>query len=189
MTRDEVLDNKVQAVFRRGAWVAAVGALLVGAFGLIFPVAALRSIALLFGIYLVVAGISRVSTAVTADRSVRRWRWLVGIMGVIVIVAGVLCLVDPFASLVAIEIIVGVGWIVDGVICIAAAFALFRAGTRAALVLTGAVSLILGIVVLLIPGAAILAFLFIAAIFLAVIGVVGIVGLLISGARIRHGRG
>ncbi|WP_185201867.1 HdeD family acid-resistance protein [Glaciihabitans sp. INWT7] len=185
MTRHDALDNQVRSVFRRGAWIAAVGALLVGAFGLIFPQAALRSVALLFGVYLIVAGISRVFTAVSGKEMQTGWRWFVGLMGLVVIVAGVLCLNNPFGTLIAIELIIGIGWMIDGLICIITAFALFRRGTRATLVLTGLASFVLGLLVILLPGAAIVGFLFVTAIFLAVIGVVGVVSLAISGSRRR----
>jgi len=185
MTRNDMLDSQVRAVFRRGAWIAATSAVLVGAFGLIFPQAALRSVALLFGIYLIVAGISRVFTAVSGREMRTGWRWFVGLMGLLVIVAGVLCLTNPFDTLLAIELIIGIGWMVDGLICIITAFALFRRGTRATLVLTGLASFALGLVVILLPGAAIVGFLFVTAIFLVVIGVVGIVSLAISRSRRR----
>lgn len=187
MTTNTQLETAVQTVFRRGGWITAVAALLVGAFGLIFPVAALKSIALLFGIYLILAGAGRVYTAITARTSRSGWRWFVGAVGVVVIAAGVLCFLDPFASLLAVEMIIGIGWMLDGVTCFVAAFSLFRRGTRLALVITGVVSFLFGLVLLLVPGVALLSFLFLAAIFLVVIGVVGIAGLLISGARIREG--
>ncbi len=188
VTGDTTLDNRIQTVFRRGAWFAAIVAIVVGAFGLIFPVAALHSVALLLGVYLIVAGVGRVFTAITARTSAARWRWLIGIVGLLVAAAGVLCLIDPFGSLFGVALIVGIGWMLDGVICVAAAFGLFTKGTRTALVVTGIVSFLLGITVLLLPGAAILTFLFITAIFLVVIGVIGIVGLIVSGARIRQAR-
>lgn len=106
-------------------------------------------------------------------------------MGLVVIIAGVLCLTNPFATLIAVELVIGIGWMIDGVICIVTAFALFQRGTRAALVLTGLTSFVLGLVVILIPGAAIVGFLFVTAIFLVVIGVVGIVSLTISGSQRR----
>lgn len=183
MTRNEELSSQVHAVFRRGAWIAAIVAILVGAFGLIFPAEALRSVALLFGIYLVVAGITRVYTAVTGSSTAAGPRWFIGVVGVLVVIAGILCLNNPFGSLIAIEVIIGLGWMLDGVICIITAIAVLRAGTRTALVLTGIVSLVLGVLVILIPGAAIVGFLFLAAIFLVVIGVVGVVSLVISGSR------
>ncbi len=149
------------------------------------PRATPRSVALLFGIYLIVAGISRVFTAVSGSEMRAGWRWFVGLMGVVVIVAGVLCLNNPFGTLIAIELIIGIGWMIDGLICIITAFALFRRGTRATLVLTGLASFVLGLVVILLPGAAIVGFLFVTAIFLIVIGVVGIVGLAISRSQRR----
>jgi uncharacterized membrane protein HdeD (DUF308 family) len=185
MASHDTLDSQVRTVFRRGAWIAAIGALLVGAFGLIFPQAALRSVALLFGIYLIVAGISRVFTALSGKEMQAGWRWFVGLMGFVVIIAGALCLANPFGTLIAVELIIGIGWMIDGLICIITAFALFRRGSGATLVLTGLASFVLGLAVILIPGAAILGFLFVTAIFLVVIGVVGIVSLAISGSQRR----
>ncbi|CAN5193814.1 HdeD family acid-resistance protein [soil metagenome] len=185
MTRHDALESQIRSVFRRGAWIAAISALLVGAFGLIFPQAALRSVALLFGVYLIVAGTSRVFTAVSGTDMQAGWRWFVGLMGLVVIAAGVLCLNNPFGTLIAIGLFIGIGWQIDGLLCIITAFALFRRGTRASLVLTGLASFVFGIVVILLPGAAILGFLFVTAIFLAVIGAVGIVSLAISGSRRR----
>ena len=185
MTNKEILNTQVRLVVRRGAWVAAIAAVLIGAFGLIFPQAALRFVALLFGIYLIVAGISRFFTAVSAKGIRRGWRLLVGVMGFVVIAAGVVCLSNPFGTLVAIELITGIGWMIDGLICMIAAFVFFRRGTRTSLVLTGVASFVLGLIVILLPGAAIVGFLSVTAIFLVVIGVIGIASLAISNPQRR----
>lgn len=101
----------------RGQMVAvAVIGLVLGIIALIWPGATLLTVAILFGTYLVVSGIFRITTAFIADGMPTGLRWLTGLMGVFVVIAGILCLSNPFQSLVVLAVVIGIGWIAEGIV-------------------------------------------------------------------------
>lgn len=180
-------DPAVQAVFRRGAWIGAIVALLVGLFGLIFPQTALSAVALIIGIYLIVSGITRIGTAISSKELDRGWRIALGVVGVLVIAAGILVLNNPVGTIIFLVIVTGIAWIVDGVGYIIAAITLRGSGgpSVAALGIAGAVLVIAGIVVIVVPNAALGSMLFLVALLLTIIGGLGIVALIIAQLRAK----
>lgn len=101
----------------RGQLVAvAVIGLVLGVIGLVFPGATLLTVAVLFGSYLIASGIFRITAALVADNLSTSLRWFTGIMGLIVIVAGIVCLANPFDSIVVLAIVIGLGWIAEGLV-------------------------------------------------------------------------
>lgn len=95
--------------------VAVIG-LILGVIGLLFPGATLLTIAVLFGIYLIASGMYRITAAFVANNLDSSMRWVTGSLGLLVVIAGILCLSNPFQSLVALAIVIGVGWILEGII-------------------------------------------------------------------------
>lgn len=180
-------DPAVQAVFRRAGWIASIVALLVGLFGLIFPQTALSAVALIIGIYLIVSGILRVSTAVTSGQLERGWRIALGVVGVLVVAAGILVLNNPVGTMVFLVIVTGIAWIVDGIGYLVAAFTLRGSSgpSAAALGVAGALLVIAGIVVIVVPNTALASMLFLVAILLVIIGGLGIIALAFATARAR----
>lgn len=148
--------------------VSIIGVIL-GIVALVWPGATLLTVAILFGSYLVAVGVFRISGAITMDSLGTGTRWLLGILGVLVIVAGVFCLANPFQSLVILAFVIGIGWIFDGVADIAAATIGATRGPRWLAVVSGIVSIIAGIVVFLLPGLAIAAFVLFGAMLLIVV--------------------
>jgi uncharacterized membrane protein HdeD (DUF308 family) len=180
-------DPNVQAVFRRAGWIVAVVALLIGLFGLIFPQTALGAVALIIGIYLIVSGITRVTTAVTSREIASKWRILLGVVGALVVIAGILVLNNPVGTLIFLVIVTGIAWIVDGVGYLVAAFTIRGASgpSAAALGVAGAVLVIAGIVVMIVPAGALTSMLFLVAILLTIVGALGLIGLAFAAARAR----
>ncbi|MBN9605702.1 MAG: DUF308 domain-containing protein [Actinomycetales bacterium] len=176
-------DAQVRAIFRRGAWVAAIVALVAGVLALAFPGAALTVVALFVGVYLIVTGIMRISTAVSASSLRRSWRGLLGLVGALLVVAGVIVLNNPFGSLVALVIVTAIGWIIDGVGYLLAAFRLGAAAISWPFALAGVALVVAGIVLLVLPREALGAVFLGIAVLLIVIGAVGIVGLALSQGR------
>ncbi|MFT4124291.1 MAG: DUF308 domain-containing protein [Microbacteriaceae bacterium] len=101
----------------RGYLIAlAIIGLLLGAIGLVFPGATLFTVAVLFGSFLVVAGMFRVVSATVSHSSGAATRWLSGIMGLLIVVTGIFTLAHPFDSLIVLALVIGIGWILDGVV-------------------------------------------------------------------------
>lgn len=149
--------------------VAIIGIIL-GLIGLFFPGVALITVAILFGIYLVASGIFRINSALLAHSLSAGVRWLTGLLGVLVVVAGVICLADPFRSLVVLAYVIGIGWIAEGIVDIMAA-AQGSVRPRWFGWVSGVVSIIAGIVIFVLPAVGVTTFVFIGAILLLFVSV------------------
>jgi uncharacterized membrane protein HdeD (DUF308 family) len=184
-TNDEIIEREVRRVIRRWAWCAAIASVLVGVVGVAFPQRTLQAVALVVGTYFIVTGIGRVGTAFDSPRSLGG-RVVVGILGAAVVVAGVLCLNNPFGTTAALDVLIGIGLIIDGAACLGIAFLIAERGTRATLVVSGAISVVAGVVVLVTRTSTLTGLLFIAAICFLVLGLATLASLIATrrnGAR------
>lgn len=147
-------------VLERGFVIAsAISAIALGIAALVWPGATLVTVALLFGAYLVVSGIFRLVVAFTSDSLSTGVRWLVGVLGVFIIVAGVIALNNLGGTLLVMAYVVAFGWIFDGIAAIASGVTGRTALPRWLAILSGVVSVIGGIVLLFLPGLGIVVFL------------------------------
>lgn len=159
-------------VLERGFVLAsAITAIVMGVIALFWPGVTLLTVALLFGAYLIVAGVFRLVLAITSTALGTGARWFIGILGVLVLVAGVIALANPAESLVVLALVIGIGWIVDGIASVVAGFTGRTALPRWLAVVTGIVSVIGGIVIFTLPGLAIATFVLIGGWILIAIGV------------------
>ncbi|PRY70016.1 uncharacterized membrane protein HdeD (DUF308 family) [Glaciihabitans tibetensis] len=178
------IDARVLEVQRRWRMLAGAAAIVAGAIGLLWPQSALRVVALLFGVYLIVVGISRITGSVSGATS-RTSRAVQVILGGLVVVAGVLCLNNPFGSVTALAWLIGLGWVIDGVASIASVFrrpdgpgdvargdAATRGRSTGLVVIGGVVSVIAGIVLVAVPYDAVRSLLIVGSVLLLVIGAV-----------------
>jgi uncharacterized membrane protein HdeD (DUF308 family) len=189
MSSSREADEQLRAQIRRVTWrwgtLAAVVALVAGLIGLIFPQQTVKAIGLLLGVYLVVAGISRVSAAISDTEVTRARRWSVGALGVLVVVAGVICLNNPGGTLLALEIVASIGLLIDGIASIVFALVVLRAGEqRAPALITGVVLIAVAVIILAVPQATLAAFVLVSAWALTTLGVVALAALI----RLRPGR-
>jgi uncharacterized membrane protein HdeD (DUF308 family) len=149
--------------------VAVIG-LLLGLIGLIFPEATLVTVAILFGSFLVVTGIFRIMAAVIADELSAPLRWLSAVLGILIVVAGILCLADPFRSLVVLAFVIGIGWIMDGIVD-------FVSGLRNATrprwfgYISGIVSIAAGVAMFVLPAAGVALLVTIGSVLLIIVSV------------------
>lgn len=164
--------SRATLLFHRG-WVVGVAviAIILGLIGLIFPSASLVLVAVVFGIALVAVGLRRVVHSYTASDLTRGMRWFAGIMGALVLIAGILCLIDPFRSLSVLGLLIGIAWVFEGLSSIFAGAVGYRDGLRAWTIASGIVALVAGIVMIILPLVALSAFLSVGSIILIVIGV------------------
>ncbi len=136
----------------------------------IWPVLTLRVLLILFGIFLIAAGVFGILAGINAETSNRRW--LLMIEGVLGILAGILTLGWPAITARALLFIIAAWAIVTGFVEIAAAFGARRAGGREwLLILSGVVSIIFGILLLVLPVAGILALVWLIGIYAIVYGI------------------
>jgi len=126
-------------------------AILLALITLLWPAWALASLVLLFAIYMLVDGVAALVGAVRAGRAHGRWLPLL-IEGLLNIIAGLIALFLPGATLVAFVLLIAIWGIVTGIMLIAAAIRHDAGGGRWPLGLAGLVSAVWGIAVLLAPG-------------------------------------
>lgn len=142
----------LRRVYRGQIIAIAIIGLLLGIVGLVFPGATLLTVAILFGSFLIASGLFRLISAIVAMNAGSSSRWLSAIMGVLIVVAGILTLSNPFVSLVAIAFVIGIGWILDGVVD-------FVLGLRGAVsprwfgFVSGIVSIAAGVAMFVLPAA------------------------------------
>ena len=165
---DPVTQRIVQTMKGTLIAVSIIGITL-GIIALVWPGATMFTIAILFGTYLVAVGVFRVTAAITADSLSSGLRWVLGILGVFVIVAGIACLANPFRSLAVLAFVIGFGWIIDGLVDVTAAATGKSRGPRWLAFVSGVVSIIAGIVVFMLPGLALATFVIFGAILLIVV--------------------
>lgn len=140
----------------------------------------------IFGLMLILSGIALI--VYSRDRTIgSRWRTLNLAEGIMVIILGLIALLAPnFTAVLAIYLF-GAFAIITGIIQIAEAIAApkghatFGTSNRTILAVSGVWSLVIGILLVVFPGAGILALLWLIGIFLIIVGVLNIA----SGLRIR----
>jgi len=163
-----------------------VGALsaLIGVAALAWPGATLVTIGVLFGIHLVVVGALRLLVALRGPALPVALRWFVGALGALVLVAGVVAIASPAAGIVLLVTVVGIGWIVDGIAGLFGGMPDAAIAPRGLLIATCVLSVLAGILVLALPGAAIATVLAVGAAFLIAVGLLLVtVGVLAGRAR------
>lgn len=165
-----LVDSRAVRTFRVFVVTTAVVAIGLGIVAVVWPRPSLVLVALLFGVYLVVAGALRVVAAVRGHGTAPVWRWTSGVVGVLVGLAGLLCLLDPAVPLVVLAVIAGIGFVVEGVVSIIGATVGHPGSSRVPTAVSGVLSILGGVAVLLAPGLALTVFVVFAGIALVVVG-------------------
>ena len=182
---DRIADQtgtQLARVGRSRGWTVAFGALtlVAGILVLVWPGESILALAVVLGIWLLVAGVFRLVAAIATDEAQASSRVLLALLGVLAILVGILCLARPFQTATALALLLGAFWIVGGVI----EFFHGVAGdhpNRGWAIAGGLLSVIAGIVVLAYPGASLLVLTWLFGIWLIVLGGVAIAGGLTTG--------
>jgi uncharacterized membrane protein HdeD (DUF308 family) len=130
-------------------WLLAIlGAvsLIAGVLAIVYPDATLLAIGLIFGCYLLIAGLFELVNAIIGESESRA---LSAIVGVVAFIAGLVCLRRPGDSLLALIVVLGFFLVVAGVVKLVGAFAISE--DRGWAILSAIVDLVLGIVILSVP--------------------------------------
>ncbi|QHO71199.1 HdeD family acid-resistance protein [Marisediminicola antarctica] len=149
--------------------VAVVGVGL-GLIALFWPQGSLLTVALIFGTYLVVSGIKRITAALIVPQLTTGMRWLTGLIGLLVTATGIVALANPYRSLIVLAWVIGIGWIAEGLIDIVIGARAITSPRWLAFV-SGAVSILAGIAMFVLPAFALQTFLVIGAFLLIAVSV------------------
>ncbi|MGB8264821.1 MAG: HdeD family acid-resistance protein [Candidatus Velthaea sp.] len=135
-------------------WLFLVRGILALALGLtvpFFPVAALITVALLFGAYAFVDGVVALIAAFRMSQAGGRWGWLI-VEGIVGILVGAYVFFDPAAAILALSWLLGAWALVTGVMALGSAFSARRHVPNEWLwALGGILSIVFGIFVFFAP--------------------------------------
>ena len=160
----------VLALHRGQLLAVAIIGIILGLIGLIFPTIALLFVAIVFGIFLVASGIFRINAALLTHSLPAGIRWLSAILGVLIVAAGVICLADPFGTLIVLAYLIGIGWIAAGISDVMAAI---QGSVRPRWFgwVAGLISVLAGIVMFVLPATGLRTFVLIGSILLLVVSI------------------
>jgi len=126
--------------------------MVLGVVVLTWPGPTATVLALLFGIYLLGAGVLQLVGAF-AGAPAAGGRALPCVLGTLSILVGLLCLRSPLQTLLVLGLLIGVTWVVGGVIRVVQGIAFARGAARGWRIASGVVSVVAGVLVLLYPEA------------------------------------
>ncbi len=152
-TNDAVADAGLSAVLARNWWAMAlrgITAILFGLIALVAPGAVLISLAIFFAAYLLVDGIFGIVSAIRAAQKHERWGLLLA-EGVLNIVVGIIAFLFPVGAVLAFVLMTAAWALMTGGLMVGAAFKLGRAHGRGWMVLSGAVSILFGLALVMAP--------------------------------------
>lgn len=147
------VDAGLSAVLARNWWAMAlrgVAAILFGFIALVAPGAVLISLALFFAIYLLVDGIFGIVSAIRAAQKHERWGLLLG-EGVLDIVVGLIAFLFPAGAVLGFVFMTAAWALMTGGLMLGAAFRLGREHGRGWMLLSGVVSIVFGIALVVAP--------------------------------------
>ncbi|MET9107855.1 HdeD family acid-resistance protein [Streptomyces zhihengii] len=127
---------------------SALASLIPGVMILAWPDGTLHVLGVVTGLYLLVAGGFRFVAAFAQERGQRTPGLLVAVLYVL---AGVLCLRHPLQTVTALSLIVGLVWLATGMLTLYTALAATRLPHRGFVVGAGALGIVAGVVVLVLP--------------------------------------
>ena len=146
--------------------------IVVGILVLAWPGATLLVVAVLFGIQLIVLGALRIALSSVAPADPPWLKPLAIAMGVLTVIAGIICLLRPGTSLLVIAIFLAIGWIFEGIAALAQAFLADRSvGARIFFIISGIISVVAGLVVAIFPGSSLALLTRFGGILLVIIGI------------------
>ncbi|WP_238423164.1 HdeD family acid-resistance protein [Gordonia sp. 'Campus'] len=143
-------DELVGAV-RSALIVTSIVGIVLGVIAIVWPGPTIVVVAMLFAISLIIAGIFRIYQAFAASFLGTGARAMLGIVGAIVLLAGVIALFSPGDAVWLLAVFVGIGWIFQGVADLYAAITKSGHSPTWFLILSGIVSVGAGIVMMILP--------------------------------------
>jgi uncharacterized membrane protein HdeD (DUF308 family) len=166
-------------------------AIIFGVLAFIWPGLTALVLVFMFGIYAVFDGVLTLASAFRARASNPRW-WLGVLEGIVSIAAGLIAFIWPAQTAVALVFVIAAWAILTGILEIAAAIRLrdeIKGKGEWAIALTGVVSIILGVVLLINPGNSILALTWVIASYAIIFGLLMIYLAITARSQIDRGGG
>jgi len=112
----------------------------------------------------------------TAKTQVTKWRWAIGLNGLLAVAIGVMILLWPGISVYALTIVFGVYALATGVVGLVMAFSAEAKRERGWLIFSGLLGIAVGVMVLVWPSISALALLYVIGAYAIALGVLAVVG-------------
>jgi len=166
----------VARVGRHWGWLLAFGIItvLLGIIALAWPGRTLVVVAVLFGAQLIVMGIFRFVGAIAAEDLTGANRVLLALLGVLSLIVGLYAVRHLLLTLFALVVLLGIFWIVSGAVELFMTLSHREMPHRGWNAITGAISIVAGIVVLAYPDISLLVLAVLLSIWLIIFGVMEI---------------
>ena len=146
--------------------------ILFGIMTLIWPGVTLTTLTWIFAIAVIGQGISVIHAGWTAKNVNSNW-WIFLLLGIVYVVAGIICFANPGLTAIFLVTLMGLSWLITGLLEIYAAITLRKEiQNEGWLALSGALSTLTGLYVVLRPGAGALALLWLIGGFSIAFGIV-----------------
>lgn len=169
------LTSELQELAKTAWWLVLLRAVLLVVWGVITlssPGIAAFALAIVFGVYAIMDGVTAVGLGIRSRKTERSWGWVVA-QGVISVIAGIIAIALPATALAALLWVVAFWAVVLGVAGIIEGFRSRRSDDRWGWTIAkGALDVLFGVVLLAAPAASILALLWLVGIFAVAGGVV-----------------
>lgn len=181
---ESIFESPLSRLANDGAkWLLGGGivAIIVGALALVWPGPTVLVLAIFFGAYLLVSGITQLVGAFAPNQATSA-HILGAISGVLSIALGVICFRDIFQSVVLLAVWIGIGWIFAGTTQLIGALSAPAMTGRGWAITLAIIVTIGGVVLITSPLSSILALAITAGAFLIATGLVQV----ITAVRVRH---
>jgi uncharacterized membrane protein HdeD (DUF308 family) len=134
-------------------WVLFFGivTLILGVLVVIRPKDTVYAFAILLGIWLFVAGLFRIVTAIAESGDTAGSRWFVAVLGLLSVIIGILFLRHTEETVTTLAFLIGLFWIVGGIIEFFTAYSDYGSPARGWRIAMGILAFAAGIVTLVVP--------------------------------------
>lgn len=165
--------------------IRGIAAILLGIFAFTWPGITLAILVIMFGIYALLDGVSAIGFGFANYRTDNSW-WEMGLIGLLGILAGIITLIWPGITLIALLVVIGVWAIIRGVVEIFAAIRLRKMIAHEwLLILAGVLSMVFGAIVLLRPWMGAMAIVWLTGVWAILFGITAI-ALSVRLNRVKH---
>jgi len=182
---EEVDVKKIKEEWESRKWwekvVVGFVALIFGILAFVLPEITLLTITIMFGAFALVIGLFSLFGGIMGG-DMKQGRWLFVMQGILGIIIGVIALAWPDITLLALAYLVGFWALMFGIFELIGAFwipqasmGVFSNMSKGLLAVSGVLSIIFGILIIIFPGAGILAILWIIAAYAIILGIINIV--------------
>jgi len=174
LSRD--IGDQLGRIGRHWGWLLFFGVLMVaaGVAAVAWPGPTVLVLGVLFGIQIIVSGIFSFINAFAADESggMRVWYVILGLLGIVI---GLYAVRHIIVSVVALALLIGIYWVAYGIAQLYAAIAHSELPNRGWMGFIGALSVVAGIIVIVLPGPSLVTIAIVLGIWLIIYGIMEIV--------------